>query len=264
MHLTEPAVFLVASPQLDWEELGSYLDDVHGKAWYDDAIRDFNGENDAAFITEAAGRVCYKSWREGLNPNVTRIRRDQAAYISNIIASGHGSVLEHASFTLLLENVTRVLTHELVRHRAGVSPSQESGRYVRVTDIPVWFPEWAKADEELVSRLMAWLTATEELQAWMTGHFRLDDPLVRFAEKKAKTSFMRRWLPEGRSTQIAVTANARALRHIIVSRTAEGAEEEIRLVAGMIARVMTARQPLLFGDITERAGGTWDTEYRKV
>ena len=44
----------------------------------------------------------------------------------------------------MLHNVSRVATHELVRHRAGVAVSQESLRFVRLDDLPFWFPEWAR------------------------------------------------------------------------------------------------------------------------
>ena len=68
---------------------------------------------------------CYRSWEPGLNPNVTRIRTDQAKYLENILASAHGSVLEHVSFTFVLHNVSRVFTHEVVRHRPGVAMWEE-------------------------------------------------------------------------------------------------------------------------------------------
>ncbi|MFN2525032.1 MAG: FAD-dependent thymidylate synthase, partial [Actinomycetota bacterium] len=60
---------------------------------------------------------CYRSWKEGLNPNVTRVRKDQAEYFLNLLRSGHGSVLEHANYSFILYNVSRIATHEIVRHR---------------------------------------------------------------------------------------------------------------------------------------------------
>jgi thymidylate synthase (FAD) len=262
VQLVEPEVRLIASPVIDWEQVHAYLVSERGESWMENV--DGSGVNDAANLIEIAGRMCYKSWEPGLNPNVTMIRREQAAYIANIIASGHGSVLEHASFSLLLSNVSRVMTHEMVRHRAGVAVSQESLRYVRVTEIPFWMPDWAIEDAELAMRSGMWLAEMEHWQEWMTSHFALDDPGTSFSEKKKKTSFMRRFLPEGLPTQMLITANARALRHIIVLRTAPGAEEEIRLVAGKIAEVMTEAEPLLLGDIVRQDDGSWTTDYPKV
>src|SRR5438067_8061942 len=57
-------------------------------------------------------------------------KRDTREYLENIKRQGHGSVLEHANYSLLLEGVSRSLTHELIRHRAGFSFSQLSQRFV--------------------------------------------------------------------------------------------------------------------------------------
>ena len=137
-------------------------------------------------------RLCYRSWEPGLNPNVTRVRTDQTAYLENILQSLHGSVLEHVNFGFVLHNVSRVLTHELIRHRPGVAISQESMRFVRIQDIPFWFPEWAKGDDELMKRATELLEQMEAFQYWMADHFGLDNEGVPFHEKKLKTSFMRR------------------------------------------------------------------------
>jgi thymidylate synthase (FAD) len=60
------------------------------------------------------------------------------------------------------------------------------------------------------------------------------------------------------------TANARTLRHVIEMRTAEGAEEELRLVFDEVARIMQAEAPGLFQDFTLKDDGSWVPEYRKV
>ena len=154
-------------------------------------------------------------------------------------------------------------THELVRHRPGTAVSQESLRFVRLDDIPFWFPDWARQDPELMKRATALLDQMEELQRWMADHFGLDDAGVPFHEKKHKTSFMRRLAPDGVATGIVWTANIRTLRHTIEARTDPGAEEEIRLVFGKIAELMRAEAPLLFGDYQVQ-DGAWVPQYRKV
>jgi len=154
-------------------------------------------------------------------------------------------------------------THELVRHRPGTAVSQESLRFVRLDDIPFWFPDWAREDPELMKRATALLDQMEEMQRWMAEHFGLDDAGVPFHEKKHKTSFMRRLAPDGVATGIVWTANIRTLRHTIEARTDPGAEEEIRLVFGRIAELMRAEAPLLFGDYEVR-DGAWVPRYRKV
>jgi thymidylate synthase ThyX len=154
-------------------------------------------------------------------------------------------------------------THELARHRPGTAISQESLRYVRLADIPFWFPEWARQDAELMKRATAVVEQLEEFQRWLADHFGLDEDGTPFHEKKHKTSFMRRFAPDGVATGLIWTANIRALRHTIEARTDPGAEEEIRLVFGKIGDLMRAEAPALFGDY-EITDGAWVPRWRKV
>ncbi|GGT14278.1 FAD-dependent thymidylate synthase [Streptomyces purpureus] len=265
MKHVEPEVFLVASPKVDYAAMADYLREVGGESWLerlDTGALDAH-LNDPQNLAEFAGRACYRSWEPGLNPNVVRIRADQEQYLGNILASAHGSVLEHISFTFVLHNVSRVLTHELVRHRAGVAVSQESLRFVRLQELPFWFPEWAREDPELMARATDMLTRMEEFQGWMADHFQLDAEGLPFAEKKHKTSFMRRFAPDGVATGLVWTANVRALRHMIEARTAPGAEEEIRLLFDRVGRLMREEAPALFSDY-EVEDGAWVPKWRKV
>ena len=214
MRSVEPEVFLVARPKVDYEAMAAYLREVGGERWLERLDRDQLG-NDPQDLAEFAGKMCYRSWEPGLNPNVRKVRDDQAVYLQNILRQAHGSVLEHVSFSFVLHNVSRVMTHELTRHRPGVAISQESLRFVRLADIPFWFPDWALADPELMKRATTLLEQMEEFKGWMADHFRLDDDGVHFHEKKHKTSFMRRFAPDGVATGLVWTANIRALRHTI-------------------------------------------------
>ncbi|MFG1707282.1 FAD-dependent thymidylate synthase [Nonomuraea sp. M3C6] len=260
MRTVEPEVFIVARPQLDYDELARYLGEVGGESWLERLDR---GDLDAQNLAEFAGRLCYRSFEPGLNPNVVKIRENQDDYLRNILASAHGSVLEHVSFSFVLHNVSRVLTHELVRHRPGVAISQESLRFVRLDELPFWFPEWAQADEELMKRATAVLEQLEQFQRWMAGHFGLDEEGVKFSEKKHRTSFMRRFAPEGLATGLVWTANVRTLRHTIEARTAGGAEEEIRMLFQRIGELMRKEAPALFGDYVVE-DGAWIPGWRKV
>lgn len=262
MRTVEPEVYLVARPEVDYDAVAAYLHEVGGDSWLERLDRD-QLDVDAQNLAEFAGKMCYRSWEPGLNPNVRRVRDDQVKYLQNILSSGHGSVLEHVSFTFVLHNVSRVTTHELVRHRPGTAISQESLRFVRLDELPFWFPEWASQDTELMKRATALLSEMEEFQRWMAGHFGLDEDGVKMHEKKHKTSFMRRFAPEGVATGLVWTANVRTLRHTIEARTDEGAEEEIRLVFGKIGEMMKAEAPALFGDY-QVMNGTWLPGWRKV
>ena len=284
MRSVEPEVFLVAQPAIDYDQLAAYLREVGGEQWLErldrgdlpagggqaDGGEGAGGEraaggraSDAQNLAEFAGKMCYRAWEPGLNPNVRRVRNDHEAYLQNILKQQHGSVLEHASFTFVLHNVSRVFSHELVRHRPGTAVSQESLRFVRLDEIPFWFPDWAREDPELMKRATALLGQMEEFQLWMAEHFGLDDEGVPFHEKKEKTSFMRRFAPDGVATGIVWTANIRTLRHTIEARTDPGAEEEIRLVFGKIAEIMRAEAPALFADY-EVQDGAWVPKWRKV
>jgi thymidylate synthase (FAD) len=263
MKPVQPEVFLVARPELDYGQLAAYLHEVGGEKWLEKLDRG-DLDNDALNLAEFGGRLCYRSWEPGLNPNVVRVRTDQDKYLQNILASAHGSVLEHVSFSFVLHNISRVASHEIVRHRPGVAISQESLRFVRLADIPFWFPEWARSDAELMKRATALLEQMEEFQRWMAGHFGLDDEGVPFHEKKHKTSFMRRFAPDGVATGLLWTANIRTLRHTIEARTDTGAEEEVRLVFGKIAELARAEAPALFGDYTVNDDGAWIPQWRKV
>jgi anthranilate synthase len=262
MRSVEPEVFLVARPKVDYDAMAAYLREVGGESWLERLDRDQLG-SDAQDLAEFAGKMCYRSWEPRLNPNVRKVRDDQEAYLQNILKQAHGSVLEHASFTFVLHNVSRVCTHEIVRHRPGTAVSQESLRYVRLDELPFWFPEWAREDAELMKRATALLAELEQFQQWMAGHFGLDEDGTKMHEKKHKTSFMRRFAPEGLATGLVWTANIRTLRHTIEARTDQGAEEEIRLVFNKIGELMRAEAPALFADYTV-TDGTWVPGWRKV
>ena len=266
MRDVQPSVSLIARPSADYDAIAAYLREVGGENWLERLAASRTGrdeDDEAQDLIEFAGRLCYRSWEPGLNPNVTKIRENQIAYLENVLASGHGSVLEHGTFTFVFSNVSRVFTHELVRHRTGTAVSQESLRFVRLDDLPFWFPDWAREDPELIERATALLGEMEAFQQWMAGHFHLDDAGVPFTEKKHKTSFMRRFAPEGVATGLVWSANIRTIRHVIELRTAAGAEEEIRLVFAKVAEIMKREAPALFSDyvVTE---GAWVPRWRKV
>jgi thymidylate synthase (FAD) len=257
---TTPQIELIARPSVDLGALERYLKTVGGDSWLQMRREQDEGINDGQLLVEAAGRACYRSWTEGLNPNVTRVRRDQKEYFLNILRSGHGSVLEHANYSFIIWDVSRVFTHELVRHRAGSAFSQESLRFVRIKDLPFRIPE---SLEPLRTNIVAILETLEEFQVSAGEHFGLDEQGVNFHTKKEITSALRRLAPEGMSTMIIWTANIRTLRHVIQARTDRGAEEELRIVFNKIGEIMRQEAPLLFGDYVVE-DGAWVTDYRKV
>ncbi len=262
MRETAPSVYLIARPSIDFDAMRAYLEAVAGVSWLGRRERDSLGPpNPAQLLVEFCGRVCYRSWEPGLNANVSKVRHDQDEYLRNLLSSQHGSVLEHASYTLVFHHVSRVFTHELVRHRAGSAFSQESLRYVRITDIGFRIPP---ALEPLRGQVVNLIEQLEEFQRSAADMVGLDEEGVPFAVKKEVTSALRRLAPIGLSTDIVWTANIRTLRHVIEMRTAPGAEEELRLVFGEVAELMRAEAPSLFGDFSRREDGSWVPEFSKV
>lgn len=98
MRHVEPQVFLVAEPQLNPAQLSEYLVEV-GADWR--PLHESEGDRDGELLIEAGGRLCYRSWEPGLNPNVKKIRTDSSEYLENILRSKHGSVMEHAHYSFI-------------------------------------------------------------------------------------------------------------------------------------------------------------------
>lgn len=260
MHETSPTIHVLARPAIDVDGMRRYLDDVGGASWLDRRLED-GDVNPGELLVEFAGRTCYRSWEPGLNPNVRRVRADPTEYIRNILASRHGSVLEHASYSFALRNVSRVATHEIVRHRAGAAYSQESLRYVRLVDIGFRVPP---ALEPLRRECVEIVERLEQFQVDAANALEIDADGVPFHVKKEVTSALRRLAPIGLSTDLILTMNLRTLRHVIEMRTSTGAEEELRIIFGALAEVMLEEAPAVFQDFQRFDDGTWVPEFSKV
>jgi thymidylate synthase (FAD) len=198
---------------------------------------------DGERLAEFAGRLCYMSQSNPAGRNT----RD---YLENIKKQGHGSVLEHANYTVLLEGVSRSLTHELVRHRAGFAYSQLSQRYVDESDAAFVVPPAILGDEslektwkaEIDRALAAYVTLVGELMeqyAWIPE---------RVHRRKMAREAARGVLPNSTETKIVVTANARAWRTMLELRAGEGADLEIRRMAVAVLKILRDEAPGFFSD----------------
>jgi thymidylate synthase (FAD) len=215
--------------------------------------------NDAEMLTEIAGRLCYRSFNTEVNLNVNRIREDRGDYINNILRQRHGSVLEHTYTTVAFLNVSRVFTHELVRHRLG-GISQESMRYVRLEDLPFVIPgSVTKLEDDVkndvVSAMKRIFDNAEDVVRNVGNLLSLNT--MDFEGKKHWTSFLRRLIPNGIATNIIYTTNHRQWRHIIQNRSAKGAEEEIRKVFIDLGSDFISRYPQLYQDFDLSDDGSW-------
>src|SRR5690606_29897258 len=134
MVTAEPKVYYVGSTQIDLTGLTDYLADTGNEEFLDL----LTGE-DEMDICSFYAKLCYKSLSLGHNQNISKVRDIRSNFV-NVIESGHGSVLEHATMNFVAENVSRVETTEQIRHRAGQAVSAESGRYVVPAEFSVWVP----------------------------------------------------------------------------------------------------------------------------
>jgi thymidylate synthase (FAD) len=254
--IREPTVYLVGRQIVDGAQVDQFLAD-HGVAWATDT--EVAGEH----LTEIAGRVCYMSFakpRPGGNK----------AYLDHIMEVGHGSVLEHAVWNFVFTGVSRSLTHELIRHRAGFGYSQLSQRYVDESVAEYVEPAAIAENPELHK---IWLDAvTHAHQAYIQLVERLaaqfkDEP-DRTLRRKLARQAARSVLPNATETKIFVSANARALRHFIEMRASRHAEPEIRKLAAAVLRIMFREAPNLFRDyeLVPLPDGTFEatTSHRKV
>ena len=205
---------------------------------------DWKGEaTDGERLAEFAGRLCYMSQA---NP----AHRTTADYLENIKKQGHGSVLEHAVYVLLLEGISRSCTHELVRHRAGFGYSQLSQRYVDESHAAFVVPPAMLGDQKLEASWLAQVTAAQD--AYVRA---VEDLMKRYEwvadkvhRRKMAREAARSLLPNATETKIVVSANVRAWRTMLELRCGEGAEQEIRRMGVAVLRVLAAEAPRLFSD----------------
>jgi len=245
--LRSPTVYLLSKQSMVPGELDRFLTD-HGVSWASDS------SVASEVVTESAGRVCYMSFakpRPGGNQ----------AYLTHIKEVGHGSVFEHAVWSFLITGVSRSLTHELVRHRAGWAYSQLSQRYVDESVAEYVEPDIIAGDPELheiwveavASVHGAYVKLAEKLNAKLADPQAATAALLppdadRTTRRKTARQAARSVLPNATETKITVTANARALRHFLEQRGSAFAEPEIRKLANVLLDILVADSPNLFGD----------------
>ena len=268
MRFVDPVVIHVAGTKLDEEGVQHLLSEIGAPDWTT------NAASDGQKLIEIGGKLCYKSFHEDLNPNLTRVRtnRNHEYIADGIVKVRHGSVLEHVHETFVFLNVSRVFTHELVRHRLA-NYSQESLRFVRLTDLGAYFP--SVFSNEFLAEIRANLSEgdlvndqgepineadlnnfmrrvfedLEQHQGTLTRWLGLDR-IKKFALKKKLTSAMRRMAPIGLTTNIMMSTNLRQWRHILEMRTSRHAEEEIRKGMEPVFGYLNREHPAVFDDVS--------------
>jgi len=251
--ITEPRIYLVGRQVIDDGEIVRFLADEGVENWTTDT------EVAAQMLVEVAGRLCYRSYA---NPRPG----GNAAYIAHILEVGHGSVLEHAVYSVVITGVSRSLTHELVRHRVGLSFSQLSQRFVDEADCAFVAPPLILGSGPSACAAFAAWDEHCQYSAVVYGELvqRLMHELADVSDKtlrrKQAREAARSVLPNCVETQIFVTGNARAWRHMLELRGSIHADAEFRRLALALLGVLKTEAPNIFGDIgvmTDDAGGEY-------
>lgn len=212
-------------------------------------------------VIECAGRTCYDSYGKG---------RDSSDYHDHILEVGHGSVLEHASISFFISGVSRGLTHELVRHRAGTAISQRSTRYVDESESEY---AWHPFVEELGPTGLDSLVEADRI-AYQTFAAGVEKLLIKrgvdkLTARKQARGAARGVLGNALSTELIWTANIRAIRNFIEQRATDAADAEIRLLANEIYLLSSLLAPAYFNDYVradakDGIGYVLTTPYKKV
>ena len=188
-----------------------------------------------------AARLCYSpTGAAELAQNMSDNQVD--SLVEKIANMGHLSTIEHVSFTFAIEGVSRVLSHQLVRHRLA-SYSQQSQRYVKAHDFEYIIPPSVAASA----------IATERFEKLM-GQIR--DTYNELVELGVHQEDARYVLANATETKIVVTMNARSLLHFFQLRCCTRAQWEIRQLANLMRDEVRQVAPHLFS----KAGPTCETD----
>jgi thymidylate synthase (FAD) len=190
-------------------------------------------------IISAAARLCYsQADAEDILSSVED--NDQRDFIEKLTAVGHLSPVEHATFTFLVEGISRACSHQLVRHRLA-SYSQQSQRYVSEEEFDFVIPPSIKEDKELKALLVRTMEDIQKTYSY------LSDQLVQKGNSSESAREDARFvLPNATETKIMVTMNARELMHFFSQRLCNRAQWEIRAMALAMLNLVQPIAPTIF------------------
>lgn len=209
-------------------------------------------------LIERAGRTCYKSESRATDTSAD-------AFVRGIIASGHHSVIEHASATVRIV-CDRGVSHELVRHRLA-SYSQESTRYANYAGgrfggqitvvLPLWYdgvvPTGCHPSSELAvleSQLYNsdGRAVFQRAARWLTACLTAERSYLAMIADGAAPQEARSVLPNSLKTEVVMTANLREWKHVLSLRCAKAAHPQIREIMMRLLEDFYHRVPAVFGD----------------
>ena len=196
-------------------------------------VRLINYTKDPEKIVAQSARLCYSALDiEDLREKLS----DESIMklIKKIMKLGHYSVLEHATFTFAIEGISRVTSHQLVRHRLA-SFSQQSQRYVKIKEkgFPYVVPKSIEKNEKLAKIFIDTLKELDGIYRLLLSH-------------NIKAEDARYILPQAVTTKIIISANARELLHIFKLRCCNRAQWEIREIAMNMLKEVKSIAPTIF------------------
>ena len=199
-------------------------------------------------LVEVSGRICYLSFGPSQSP------KSNEEYIRHLIVQGHESVLEHASWTFLIDGISRACTHQIVRHRIGFSFSQLSQQYHDESNASFVEPHGIREFPNAFAIWHAALNTTQQAYRNIIEEIESNEELLDVAgtsrEKlRAMRSIARSVLPNAAETKIVMTANARALRHFLKVRGTVPGDIEMRFLSAELLRHLKQESPAMFFDI---------------
>jgi len=186
-------------------------------------------------VVAISARLCYS--KIGISELAEKLTDDKIKdLLEKLESSGHLSPLEHANFTFGIEGISRVTSHQLVRHRIA-SYSQQSQRYVKMSDGEFVIPPSIKKNS----------SASELVYNLNDMAMSVYNKLIQLGIPEEDARYI---LPQGITTKIIVTMNARELLHFFNLRCCLRAQWEIRTMANLMLRKVKEVAPIIF----EKAG----------
>jgi thymidylate synthase (FAD) len=197
-------------------------------------VKLLNYTSDCQGLVAKAAKLCYSS--SSIDDLIDKVdNTDVNHFIKKLIKSGHHSVFEHVNFTFGIEGVSRVLSHQLVRHRIA-SFSQQSQRYVKL-DKTFGFiiPESVEGNRPAYEEFCNLVALTHKIyRALLDCGIPAED--ARYV------------LPNATETKIVVSMNARSLFNFFKVRCCNRAQWEIRELATRMLITVKAVAPIIFKD----------------
>ena len=252
--LDRPKLYLISKPDIDREAIKAFLFDNGFPSRFAT-----DHEHPAEQLSATASRVCYQSYNSGRSPD---------DHLKHLVEVGHGSVMCHANFSLLVTGISRSLSHELIRHHVGTGVSQLSQRFVDNPEElnfvipPALLPYWqggSAATGYFIGRCKEVVLSYTEWLAFYKS---------KGLSKKQAAEAARAVLPNCVETRLVFSGNIRAWRNIWEQRCSEHADAEIRRFACKSYELIYPHCPTICDDYTrvKLEDGTFslETPHRKI